>query len=163
MYESEKEGLKPFLNLKNEERYDVIQQSLQELTRACKGLYFDADGELTIKFLRNISIWAMECDGDLNDDEINFLESFLNSNETTAEYSVWYFTGYTASRAKEELSTSIFSAKFNTTMNNINPEKLYFPFMRAIGRIFGTFATVDRKISNESAQALNELINLFKI
>ena len=163
MYEKEKNALECLLNLDTKGRCDFIQQPLQELARACRCLYFDADHELTIKFLRNISMWAMKCDGDLNDDEKNFLESFLNSNETTSDYSVWDFTWQTASKAKEELSTSIFSAKFNTHMNHIDPEINYFPFMKAILTIFGVFATVDKKIYNETAQAFYELNNLFKI
>lgn len=163
MYEKEKNALECLLNLDTKGRCDFTQQPLQELARACRCLYFDADHELTIKFLRNISMWAMKCDGDLNDDEKNFLENFLNSNETTSDYSVWDFTWQTASKAKEELSTSIFSAKFNTHMNHIDPEINYFPFMKAILTIFGVFATVDKKIYNETAQAFYELNNFFKI
>lgn len=163
MYEKEKNALECLLNLDTKGRCDFIQQPLQELAQACRCLYFDADHELTIKFLRNISMWAMKCDGDLNDEEKNFLENFLNSNETTSDYSVWDFTWQTASKAKEELSTSIFSAKFNTHMNHIDPENNYFPFMKAILTIFGVFATIDKKIYNETAQAFYELNNLFKI
>lgn len=162
MYEREKNALECLLNLDTKGRCDFIQEPLQELDRTCRGLYPNADHDLTIKFLRNISMWAMKCDGDLNDDEVNFLESFLNSSEITEDYSVWHFTGYTASKAKEELSTSVFSAKFNTTINHINPEINYFPFMKAIFTIFGAFATADKKIYNETAEAFYELNNLFK-
>lgn len=155
MYESEKARLKPFLNFNNEERYDLIRQSIRQVNRAHTGIFNGENQETSIEILRSISIWAMKCDGSLNTDESRFLNNFLKTHET--RISNW--DEYTAFEAKQLLTAIISAAKHNVRLDN-SKQSYYSSFIPAIAVIFGVFATVDKSISDEAGRALNELAKM---
>lgn len=157
MYEGEKEKLKSFFSINEEEKLNYLQIANNQLAKACERIFKDQSHVMAAGIIRATSVWAMKCDGLCNDSEIKFLNKYFRKRGINETAQRWISLNVTEAQA--EVEAAIVGAQLNASLDR-NLQNEYYSLAEAIGTIFIIYATADKIVTDTTGKAFAELRKL---